>query len=239
MAAYYFFSDAHLGAPHIPHEAERKEKILAFLDHVKASARGLFIVGDLFDHWFEYRHAIPKRHIAILAKLYELGQSGLPIDYLAGNHEWLGDYFPKELGVRVHHEALSRELCGYKCFITHGDGAAKPDAGYRMLKRIIKHPMNIFLYRLLSPDFGIPLASYMSQTSHNLQEHVEKWAEEYRDFAASKLAEGYDVVLMGHTHRPKLEKLEGKIFINLGDWMTHFTYCQIDEAGAQLKHWPE
>jgi UDP-2,3-diacylglucosamine hydrolase len=240
MAAYYFFSDAHLGAPHIPDEAGRTEKILAFLDHVKAAAaEGLFIAGDLFDHWFEYRHAIPNHHLAILAKLHELRQSGVAIDYLEGNHEWLGDYFPNELGVQVHRAGISRELCGYKCFITHGDGAAKPDKGYRMLKRVLKHPVNIFLYRLLSPDLGIPLARYMSQTSHNLQEQVAKWEKEYRDYAASRLAEGYDVVLMGHSHRPKIEQIAGKIFINLGDWMTHFTYCRLDENGPQLKHWPK
>ncbi len=239
MAAYYLFSDAHLGAPHIPNEAERIEKILAFLDHVKASAKGLFIVGDLFDSWFEYRHAVPKRHFAILAKLYELRQGGVEIDYLAGNHEWLGEYFRNEIGARIHHEGIHRDLCGYKCFITHGDGTAKPDIGYRILKRVIKHPLSIFLYRLLSPDVGIPLASYMSGTSRKLQGHEEKWAEEYRDFAASKLAEGYEVVLMGHTHQPKIEQSNGKTFINLGDWMTHFTYCKIDDQGPQLIEWPK
>ena len=237
MAAFYFFSDAHLGAPHIPHEAERTQKILAFLEHVKSSAQGLFIVGDLFDHWFEYRHAIPNHHLSILAKLYELRQHGVRIDYLEGNHEWLGEYFTRELGVQVHREGVSRDLCGYKCFITHGDGAAQPDVGYRMLKRVIKHPLNIFLYRMLTPDWGIPLARYMSQTSHGAQDHVEKWAEEYRTYAANKLTAGYDLVLMGHTHRPKQEQLAGKTFINLGDWMTHFTYCRLDEHGPRLEKW--
>lgn len=233
------FSDAHLGAPHIPHEAERKAKILAFLDHVKTKATGLFIVGDLFDSWFEYRYAVPNRHFAVLAKLYELRQHGVEIDYLAGNHEWLGDYLRNEIGVRIHHEGITRELCGYKCFITHGDGAAKPDAGYRLLKRIIKHPVNIFLYRMLTPDIGIPFANYMSRASRQMQTHEDKWAAEYRTYAATKLAEGHGIVLMGHTHQPKFETIEGKTFINLGDWMTHFTYCKIVAAGPQLLTWQD
>ncbi|NUO82806.1 UDP-2,3-diacylglucosamine diphosphatase [candidate division KSB1 bacterium] len=239
MAAYYLFSDAHLGAPHIPNEPERKEKILAFLEYVKTAGKGLFIVGDLFDSWFEYRHAIPNRHFAIFAKLYELRQNGVEIDYLAGNHEWPGDYLRHEIGVQIHHEGISRELCGHQCFITHGDGTAKPDVGYRLLKRIIKHPVNIFLYQLLSPDLGIPLASFMSRASRKAQQQEEKWPEEYRAYAAAKLAEGYEIVLMGHTHYPKCERVAGKTFINLGDWMTHFTYCKIDAAGPRLLAWPE
>lgn len=237
MTAYYLFSDAHLGAPHIPNEGERKDKILSFLDHVKTAGTGLFIVGDLFDSWFEYRYAVPNRHFAIFAKLYELRQSGVEIDYLAGNHEWLGNYLRQEIGVRIHHEGISRELCGYRCFITHGDGTAKPDVGYRLLKRIIKHPVNIFLYRMLTPDLGIPFANYMSRTSRKMKNHEGKWAEEYRAYAAAKLAEGYEIVLMGHTHQPKFEPVQGRVFVNLGDWMTHFTYCRIDASGPQLISW--
>lgn len=204
---------------------------------MKTNGAGLFIVGDLFDSWFEYRYAVPNRHFAVFAKLYELRQNDVEIDYLAGNHEWLGDYLRREIGVRVHHEGITRKLCGYNCFITHGDGAAKPDAGYRLLKRIIKHPVNIFLYRMLTPDIGIPFANYMSRTSRQMQTHEDKWAAEYRAYAAQKLAEGHEVVLMGHTHQPKCERLNGKTFINLGDWMTHFTYCTIDASGPQLRAW--
>jgi UDP-2,3-diacylglucosamine hydrolase len=236
---YFLFSDAHLGAPHIPNETERQNKVIEFLQYVKTCATGLYIVGDLFDFWFEYRHAVPNRHFAVLARLYELRQNGVTVDYLAGNHDmWLGDYLAHEVGLNVHHEGISRELCGFKCYITHGDGTAQSDTGYRLLKRIMKHPVNVFLYRMLPPDLGVPLAKLMSHTSRSVQEHDNKWDHEYRAYAAGKLAEGHDVIFMGHTHHPRIENVNGGIFVNLGDWMQHFTYCKIDEHGPELKAWP-
>jgi len=240
VSAYFFFSDAHLGAPHGAKDAERRNRVLEFLAYVKSCARGLFIVGDLFDFWFEYRHAILNRHFAVLAKLYELRQHGVAIDYLAGNHDmWLGDYLREQVDLCVHHQGISRELCGYQCFITHGDGMAQRDAGYRVLKRILLHPVNIFLFRMLSPDLGVPLANIMSGTSRKYKERDSRWDREYREYGLAKLAEGHDLFLMGHTHRPKLEQVEGKTLINLGDWMNHFTYCRLDENGPRLLAWPE
>lgn len=240
MPVYFFFSDAHLGAPHSSNDAERRRRVLEFLDYVKSCGQGLFIVGDLFDFWFEYRHAILNRHFAVLAKLHELCAGGLPVDYLAGNHDmWAGDFLREQVGLNIHHEGLGRELCGYKCFITHGDGTAKRDGGYRLLKRIMKHPVNVFLYRMLSPDLGVPLANYMSGSSRKYKERDHRWDREYREYGLSKLAEGYDVFLMGHTHKPKWERIENKVLINLGDWMRHFTYCRLDESGPRLLAWPE
>ncbi len=240
MPSYFLFSDAHLGAPHRSDDPERERKVVAFLQHVKQHGAGLFIVGDLFDFWFEYRHAVPNRHFAVLAKLYELRQAGLPIDYLAGNHDlWLGEYFRNQIGVTVHAGGIARNLCGYHCFITHGDGTAKRDVGYRLLKRIMQHPVNIFLYRLLTPDLGVPLAKSMSHTSRTYVQSDSRWEREYRAYAAGKINEGFDVVLMGHTHQPKVEQINGKMFINLGDWMTHFTYCRLDERGPVLLRWSD
>ena len=240
MPTYFFFSDAHLGAPHGANSAESRNKVLEFLEHVKTSGHGLFIVGDLFDFWFEYRHAVLNRHFAVLAKLHELHNCGIPIDYLAGNHDmWVGDFLREQVGLSIHHHGLERELCGYRCFITHGDGAAKRDSGYRLLKRIMKHPFNVFLYRMLSPDIGVPLADYMSGSSRKYKVRDSRWDREYRDYGLQKLAEGYDLFMMGHTHKPKQEEVEGKILINLGDWMRHFTYCRLDENGPRLLAWPE
>jgi len=213
--------------------------ILEFLDFVKMRAQGLFIVGDLFDFWFEYRHAVPNRHFAVLAKLHEIRKRGVEIDYLAGNHDmWLGSFLQHEVGLNIHHEAITRDLFGLKCHITHGDGTARDDVGYRILKRIMKHPVNVFLYRLLSPDIGVPFARRMSQTSRTLKDSGKHWDRQYREYAVSKLAEGFDVVVMGHTHRPKIESIDGKVLVNLGDWLQHFTFCEINERGPVLKNWP-
>jgi UDP-2,3-diacylglucosamine hydrolase len=240
MPTYFFFSDAHLGAPRRNDEAARERRLIEFLDHVKAHGAGLFIVGDLFDFWFEYRHAIPNRHFAVLAKLYELRASGLAIDYVAGNHDlWVGDFLRHEVGLTIHENDLTRRLCGYGCYIIHGDGVAKNDGGYRLMKRIFKHPVNIFLYRWLHPDLGIPLAKLASHTSRSAKENPNTWERDYRSFAEAKFAEGHEVVLMGHTHKPLFETIADKVFINLGDWLNHFTYCQLDENGPQLLTWPE
>jgi len=238
MPDYFFFSDAHLGAPYFPDDTERQGKIVAFLEHVKQHGAGLFIVGDLFDFWFEYKHAIPNRHFAVLFKLHELRQCGVAIDYLAGNHDlWLGDYLQNEVGVNIHHDGVARNLFGYQCFITHGDGSAKRDVGYRVLRRIMRHPVNIFLYRLLPPDIAIPFAKRMSHTSRTYRECDSSWDGDYRAYAEGKFAEGYDVVVMGHTHRPRFEREDGKALVNLGDWIQHFTYCQFDQDGPHLKVW--
>jgi UDP-2,3-diacylglucosamine hydrolase len=237
---YFFFSDAHLGAPNRDDEALRQRRVIEFLDHVKTHGAGLFIVGDLFDFWFEYRHAIPNRHFAVLAKLYELCATGVTIDYVAGNHDlWLGSFLRHEVGLTIHESHVIRQLCGYHCYIIHGDGVAQNDGGYRLLKRIFKNPVNIFLYRWVHPDLGIPLAKLASHTSRSVKDNPNTWERDYRHYAEAQFAKGHDLVVMGHTHKPLFETIGRKAFINLGDWMDYFTYCQLDEQGPQLLRWPE
>jgi len=240
MAAYFLFSDAHLGAPDRDDEKLRQRRVIEFLDHVKNHGAGLFIVGDLFDFWFEYRHAIPNRNFAVLAKLHELRAAGLPIDYIAGNHDlWMGDFLRNEVGLVLHENHIIRRLCGYSCYIIHGDGVAKNDGGYRLMKRIFKNPINIKLYRWVHPDVGIPFAKLVSHTSRSVKDHPNTWERDYRSYAEARFAEGHDVVIMGHTHQPLFESIGQKLFINLGDWMEHFTYCQFDDNGPRLLTWPE
>ena len=240
MAVYFFFSDAHLGAPNRADEGWRQQQVIAFLDYAKQHGAGLFIVGDLFDFWFEYRHAIPNRNFAVLAKLHELRAAGLPVDYIAGNHDlWMGDFLRQEVGLALHENHVVRKLCGYDCYIIHGDGVAKNDSGYRLMKRIFKNPLNIKLYRWVHPDVGIPLAKLVSHTSRSVKDNPNTWERDYREYAEARFAEGHEVVIMGHTHKPLYEAVGQKIFINLGDWMEHFTYCRLDEHGPRLLTWPE
>lgn len=240
MPIYFFFSDAHLGAPNRDDETLRQRRVIEFLEYVKQHGAGLFIVGDLFDFWFEYRHAIPNRNFAVLAKLHELRAAGLPIDYVAGNHDlWMGDFLRNEVGLALHENHITRELCGQRCYIIHGDGVAKNDGGYRLMKRIFKSPFNINLYRWVHPDVGIPLAKLVSHTSRSVKDNPNTWERDYREYAEARFAEGHEVVIMGHTHKPLVEALGEKLFINLGDWMEHFTYCRFDEQGPQLLRWPE
>jgi UDP-2,3-diacylglucosamine hydrolase len=240
MATYFFFSDAHLGASHRQDESRRQQRVIEFLDYARQHGGGLFIVGDLFDFWVEYRHAIPKRNFAVFAKLHELRNAGMPIDYVAGNHDlWMDDFLRREIGLAIHENEVVRNLCGYRTYIIHGDGVAKNDGGYRFLKRILKNPLSLKLYRWLPADVGIPLTKLASHTSRSVKENPNTWERDYRSYAEAKFSEGHDVVIMGHTHKPLFESIGKKLFINLGDWLEHFTYCQFDDNGPQLLTWPE
>jgi len=239
MSSYFFFSDAHLGSTARHDDKRRQDLVLDFLDHASHHAAGLYVVGDLFDFWFEYRHAIPSSNFPVLAKLYELSRNGMPIDYLAGNHDlWLGEFLQEQVGVKVHHDGIHRVIHGAKCFIVHGDGIAARDSGYRFMKRVFKNKANIFLFRWLHPDLGVKLAKTLSQTSRQTRESPYSWDADYKAYAEARFAGGDDIVIMGHTHKPLFEKIGGHYFINLGDWMDHFTYCEINHEGPALRCWP-
>lgn len=239
MSAYFFCSDAHLGTISRDDDHRRQRLVLDFLDYVRRCGAGLYIVGDLFDFWFEYRHAIPRSNFPVLAKLHELSQAGLAIDYLAGNHDlWLGGFMEKEIGLRIHEDSIVRSICGMKCFIAHGDGIAARDRGYRLMKRIFKSKLNILLFGWLHPDLGVPLARVLSRTSRQVKDNPYTWEADYQAYAERRFAEGFDVVILGHTHKPLFEKIHRHYFINLGDWMDHFTYCEINADGPTLRRWP-
>jgi len=158
-----FFSDAHLGAESKAREAGREARLHSFLKSLGGRISRLIIVGDLFDFWFEYRSAIPRRYFATLELLGRLRSAGIEMDYLNGNHDfWLGPFLSDDLGIRTHHGAMTLEHDGRRIWIHHGDALVGGDHGYRLLKRVLRHPASIALYRLIHPDFGIPLARWVS-----------------------------------------------------------------------------
>ena len=233
----YFLSDAHLGADNAQKELLKQEKLLSFLDEVKKNGEKLYILGDLFEFWFEYKNSMPKDYFEVLKKLRELTDAGVEIDYVVGNHDfWLGDFIVKQLGIKIYKQELSINHQGKSIFLIHGDGLARKDVGYRMLRKILRNPFCIWLYRLLSPDIGIPLAKWVAGKS---REHTKKrkkhYLEDYQKFAQDKIKQGYSVVIMGHTHHPELVNLEKGIYINLGDWFENFSYAVLNEKGFELK----
>ncbi|RMD89432.1 MAG: UDP-2,3-diacylglucosamine diphosphatase [Calditrichaeota bacterium] len=237
MQNIYFISDAHLGSEAKDKELAKIELLLNFLDFVRQQADILYIVGDLFDFWFEYRHAIPKTSLKILAKLFQLVEKGVQVRYFAGNHDlWLGNFLQQELGIKIYHEPLDVIHNGLKFYIAHGDGLAKGDRGYRFLKRIFKNRLNIFLYRWLHPDVGVPLAKFFSNRSRTKGENP--FDEDYWNLATSLLGKGYDVVIFGHTHKPLFKRIDGRYYINLGDWIENFTYLHLKHTTLQLYRWP-
>ncbi|MFQ5631128.1 MAG: UDP-2,3-diacylglucosamine diphosphatase [bacterium] len=235
-----FFSDAHLGAPLLNDDKAREKKVIELLEHAARLNAVIYIVGDLFEFWFEYQQAIPKKNFAVLAKLWQLTSSGAEIHYLAGNHDmWLGKFLRDELGLITHQNETRIQHEQNDIIVTHGDGVANSDNGYRFLKRIFRNKLNIALYRLIHPDFGIPFAKKMSQVSRKKSFTVDPLAKEYRMFALGAFdILGANVVIMGHTHEAKHEIFADKHYINLGDWISHYSYCQIQNGEISIRQWP-
>jgi len=238
MANSYFISDAHLGAGDTTTERLKEDKLLSFFDHAAKTGERLFIVGDLFDFWFEYRNVIPRGYARILAGLSRMRESGLELHYIAGNHDfWMRDYFPKELGIPIHFDNLEYTINGKRFFLEHGDGIAKDDTGYRILKRIFRNRVNIFLYSLLHPDIGVPLAKWVSSLSRGHTSKKEFDDDDYILRAREKFQQGFDYVLFAHLHHPILKTMGHNIYLNLGDWMKHFTYAVFDDTELRLEKW--
>jgi len=235
----YFISDAHLGEHSRDVETRKEERLTSFFDHIAARASCLYIVGDLFDFWFEYRQVVPSGHHRILRRLADLVHSGTRVIYLAGNHDfWLDDFFPREIGVETSREPLSVKHQGLSLYVAHGDGLAQPDRGYRVLKKILRHPLNIRLYRLIHPDIGIPLARLASASSRAYTDQKAlELVKEYERAAREILSQGFDAVVLGHSHYPSLRSFEGKTYLNIGDWITHFTYGRLRDSKLALQVW--
>ncbi len=239
MNKAYFFSDVHLGMSSSKSERIKEKRLLAFLDHVAADADYVFIVGDLFDFWFEYRTVIPRGYTRVLSALHNLRELGKEMHYIAGNHDfWMRDYLSKELDIQVHFDALEIALGEKRFYIHHGDGIAKHDKGYRLLKRVFRNPVSIFLYSVIHPDLGIPLAKWVSNLSRN---HTGRQGppddRDYRELAQQQFLEGFDYVIFGHLHTPNLQTFGKKVYVNLGDWIEHFTYAVFDGQNMHLEKW--
>ena len=235
--ALYIFSDAHLGAHEPAREQIKLEKIRALFDIVRRDGDRLIILGDLFDFWFEYRHAIPKEHHGVICWLTELTAAGIAIDYVSGNHDfWMGDFFAGQVGLRLHRDDFDTEYAGKRLHLTHGDGLAKADRGYRVLKRILRHRFNIWLYRKLPPDWAIPLAKRVSRSSRDYTAQRDPdFVADYETYARARFKDGYDLVVIGHLHIPVLKGYPEGIYVNTGDFIDHFTYAKLSPDGLTLE----
>ena len=240
----YFLSDFHLGAPDHQSSLQREKKIVAFLESIRHQASTIFIVGDMFDFWYEYKQVVPKGFVRLLGKLAELTDSGIPIHFFVGNHDmWMRDYFQKELNITVHFQPQHFEWNGVKFFVGHGDGLGPADHGYKLLKKFFRNRFCQSLFGFLHPLVGIGLANYFSRKSREKTGKAdEKFLGEDKEwliiFCREILAkQHFDYFIFGHRHLPLDIKLnEQSRYINLGDWITYFTYAEFDGQTAQLKH---
>jgi UDP-2,3-diacylglucosamine hydrolase len=243
--AIYFISDAHLGAEAKEKEKIKEERLLSFLSKIKADGEFLYILGDMFEFWFEYKNVIPKDHFKILSQLRDVVDSGIKISYVVGNHDfWLGDFLTEQIGIKIFKDPIEVNHQEKRIFLAHGDGLAKKDWGYRILKRILRNRVNIFLYRQLPCDLSYPLAKFVAGKSRVQADKREaSYLEDYKNFAYEKIRQGFDAVILAHTHIPALENLrdgsltptrEG-IYLNIGDWFKHFTYGKLVEGKFYLE----
>lgn len=207
-----------------------------FLNSIENEAEKLFILGDLFDYWFEYRRVIQKGYFRIFTALSNLSEKGTEIHYLIGNHDFLHfDFFEKEIGTVVHHDAFSIELDGSKFFLGHGDGLVKNDYGYLILKKILRNRFVQKAYSLIHPDLGIWIASSTSKTSRNYTEG-KHYGEIDGVFEAAKykIDEGFNYVIFGHTHRKAFEKYNSGVYVNLGSWLTQPCYGKFANGNFEI-----
>lgn len=237
--AHFFISDAHLGLDNKEVERKKEDRLLAFLTSILPSTETLFIGGDLFDFWFEYKTVIPKGFHRTLSALQEFTDRGIPVHYLAGNHDfWMGDFFESELGMTVHREPFEMTVGGKRVFLHHGDGLAHNDLGYKMIKPVLRNKFNIYLYRWLHPDLGVRLARGSSRKSRAYTTNKHYGEESGMiEYARRKILEGIDIVVMGHRHEPNMQQIEGGTYINLGDWVHHNTYAELHNGAITLKSW--
>jgi UDP-2,3-diacylglucosamine hydrolase len=236
-----FLSDAHLGA--LPREAEasRERRLTSFLASLPGRASSLYIVGDLFDFWYEYRTAIPRRLFGTLSALQRVREAGIEITYLNGNHDfWLGTFMAEELGIRTVDGAVTVEQQGRRLWVHHGDGLIGGDLGYKFLRGVLRSPAAIGAYGWLHPDLGIPLAHAVSEMSRRSRGEPPLRPEKiWNEIAEPRFKEGYDGVIIGHFHHAYEQRENGRELFILGDWIERFTYLELQDGKLALATWPE
>lgn len=236
-----------MGAPNYESSLIREKKVVAFLDSIKDTAKEIFIVGDIFDFWYEYKNVVPKGYVRLLGKLAELTDRGIQIHFFLGNHDmWMSGYFERELNISVYSEPKVFERFGKKLYVGHGDGLGPGDEGYKFLKKIFRNPICQWLFGFAHPSIGIGVANYFSRKSRaktgNSDEiflgEDKEWLIIYCKEVLQK--EHFDYFIFGHRHLPLTIQLNEKSkYINLGDWIRHFTYAEFDGNNLELKKWED
>ncbi|MFA5417394.1 MAG: UDP-2,3-diacylglucosamine diphosphatase [Bacteroidales bacterium] len=242
----YFASDFHLGIPDHDRSLQREKMLVKWLSEVSKDAAEIFLMGDIFDFWFEYSTVVPKGFVRLLGKIAEITDQGIPVHVFRGNHDvWAFDYLCKELNVQLYRNPVIREYGGSTFYLAHGDGLGPGDYGYKFLKKVFEFRPNQFLFKWLHPDIGTRLGLYFSGRSRlanvakaGKQENVSDQQKQVLvQFAKSQTVEFPDVdyFIFGHRHVPVIEKINDKsTLVILGDWITHFTYAVFDRGDMQL-----
>ena len=238
----YFSSDHHFGAPNEEDSLVREKKFVQWLDEVKDDCGVLFLLGDLFDFWFEYQHVVPKGFVRVLGKLAEISDRGIPIYFFVGNHDlWMKDYLEEQINAIVFRDKQDFIINGKEFFIVHGDGKGPGDKGYKRMKKVFTNKVCQFLFYLLHPDFAMWLGITASRKNKMISgdEDVHflgvdnEWLIQYSERQLAR--KSYDFLVYGHRHLPMEIGIKKSKHINLGDWINYFTYGVFDGENFELK----
>ena len=239
----YFASDFHLGVDAKLTSQEREKKIVRWLDFIQHDAHEIYLVGDVFDFWFEYRSVIPKGYVRLFGKLAELRDQGIPIFFFTGNHDmWMFRYFETEFGIPIIREPIVKEWNGRNFFIGHGDGLGPGDYGYKFIKKVFANKICQFLFGMIHPNLGVGLANFWSQKSRAVSPAVLKFLGEKKEwlvqFCDDKVEElGVDYFIFGHRHLPIDYTLNNGTsrYINIGEWMHACSYGVFDGKDVTIQ----
>ena len=241
----FFASDNHLGAPTQALSRPRERTFVDWLNHIQKEAAVIFLLGDLFDFWFEYKTVVPKGFVRVLGKLAELSDSGIPIHFFTGNHDlWMHSYFEEELGVTVHHQPVDFTIENNTLLVGHGDGLGPGDKGYKRMKKVFRNGFMQWGFRWLHPDIGMRLGHYLSVKNKLISGkedafflgNEEEWLVQYSQRKRSQKHRDYFV--FGHRHLPlEIPLATNSKYVNTGDWIHHYTYGVFDGKTFDLKKW--
>ena len=244
MNKIYFASDLHLGVPNKEKSLEREKLFVQWLDEVKTEAEALFLVGDVFDFWFEYKKAVPKGYVRLLGKLAEISDSGIPIHFFTGNHDmWLFDYLEEEINIKIYRDPIQIKLKNKTFFIGHGDGLGPGDYNYKLIKKVFRSQVCQWLFARIHPNLGISLAEYWSKKSrlaNGIKDETYHGEKEWlSQFCKEKMKSiDVDFFVFGHRHLPlQVELDETTTYINLGDWINYNSYGVFDGEKLELKYY--
>lgn len=237
----YFASDFHLGAPNHAKSIEREKKICRWLDTIQSDCDELYLVGDIFDFWFEYKYCVPKGFVRLLGKLASFTDSGIKVHFFVGNHDmWAFDYLPKELGINIYYEPIIRNIYGKNFYIGHGDGLGPGDYSYKFLKKVFRNRIIQRVFGFLHPSIGIGVADYFSKRSRAKTGHLDEvylgsdneWLIQYVREQNTKCQ--IDYYIFGHRHLPIYQCVGNSNYVNIGDWINYYTYAEFDGVSLNL-----
>jgi UDP-2,3-diacylglucosamine hydrolase len=234
----FFIADAHLGGEDKTTDQAKESALCDLLDYLRGRASELYLAGDLFDFWFEFRAATPLQHLPVLNALSALAESGTFITFLGGNHDyWAGSEFERRTHAVVSRDPITVTHFERKLFIAHGDGLPSGDWSYRVLKTIIRSGPAIAAFRFLSPSVGFAIARWVSDLSTIGQARIDRAIPPMRQFLFDKLDEGFDAAIVGHVHAPRLWKHNGGTAVIVGDWMINRAVVELDADGFHMLRW--